>query len=123
MTLPAIERPDDLVVAVCDERVSVGQIVGRELVDAGIGDLFCIPGDFTMQLGREWLAVPGLSLRTMSHEYGVMLAALGNALAAKRPAAACFTYGVGLMNAANGIAATMCFRTTRSSIMARSCAS
>ncbi|HEF4729072.1 thiamine pyrophosphate-binding protein [Burkholderia multivorans] len=104
MSLPATERPGDDVVSAADERASVGRIVGRELVDAGIRDMFCIPGDFTMQLSREWLAVSGLSLRTLSHEYGVMLAAIGNALAAGRPAAACFTYGVGLMNAANGIA-------------------
>lgn len=104
LTLLSTERSGDGVVSVGDERLSVARIVGRELVDAGIRDLFCIPGDFTMQLCREWLAVPGLSLRTMSHEYGVMLAALGNALAARRPAATCFTYGVGLMNAANGIA-------------------
>ncbi|MGS0894733.1 thiamine pyrophosphate-binding protein [Burkholderia stagnalis] len=104
MSLPATERLDDGAAFIVDERASVGRIVGRELVDAGIRDLFCIPGDFTMQLSREWLAVPGLSLRTMSHEYGVMLAAIGNALAAGRPAAACFTYGVGLMNAVNGIA-------------------
>ncbi|WP_261527593.1 thiamine pyrophosphate-binding protein [Burkholderia multivorans] len=104
MSLPATERPGDDVVSAADEGASVGRIVGRELVDAGIRDMFCIPGDFTMQLSREWLAVSGLSLRTLSHEYGVMLAAIGNALAAGRPAAACFTYGVGLMNAANGIA-------------------
>ncbi|WP_081065870.1 thiamine pyrophosphate-dependent enzyme [Burkholderia diffusa] len=104
MSLPASEQPCDDEVSIVDERVSVGRIVGRELVDAGIRDMFCIPGDFTMQLSREWLAVSGLSLRTLSHEYGVMLAAIGNALAAGRPAAACFTYGVGLMNAANGIA-------------------
>ncbi|KVZ12095.1 thiamine pyrophosphate-dependent enzyme [Burkholderia stagnalis] len=104
MSRPATERPDDRAVSIVDERASVGRIVGRELVDAGIRDMFCIPGDFTMQLSREWLTVSGLSLRTLSHEYGVMLAAIGNALAAGRPAAACFTYGVGLMNAANGIA-------------------
>jgi indolepyruvate decarboxylase len=104
MTLPAVEGPSGGAMSVGDERTSVGRIVGRELVDAGIRDLFCIPGDFTMQLSREWLAVPGLTLRTLSHEYGVMLAAIGNALAVQRPAAACFTYGVGLMNAANGIA-------------------
>ena len=84
--------------------VSLGDLVGRVLVESGIVDLFCIPGDFTMQLSRELLTTPGLALRTMSHEYGTTLAALGYAVGKGVPGAVCFTYGVGVLNATNAIA-------------------
>ncbi len=86
------------------EEISLGQLVGRVLVESGIEDLFSIPGDFTMQLSRELLATPGLRTRTMSHEYGTTLAALGYAVAKGVPGAVCFTYGVGVLNATNAIA-------------------
>lgn len=86
------------------EEVSLGDLVGRVLVESGIDDLFCIPGDFTMQLSRELLTTPGLALRTMSHEYGTTLAALGYAVGKGVPGAVCFTYGVGVLNATNAIA-------------------
>ncbi len=86
------------------QEVSLGDLVGRVLVDSGIDELFCIPGDFTMQLTRELLTTPGLALRTMSHEYGTTLAALGYAVGKGVPGAVCFTYGVGVLNATNAIA-------------------
>lgn len=84
--------------------LSLGQMVGHALMEHGISDLFCIPGDFTMQLSRELLEVDGLTLRTMSHEYGTTLAALGYAVGKSVPGAVCFTYGVGALNATNAIA-------------------
>ncbi|GAA5787441.1 indolepyruvate/phenylpyruvate decarboxylase [Chitiniphilus shinanonensis] len=90
--------------AAISRETTLGRLVGAVLVEQGIADLFCIPGDFTMQLSRELTQVHGLTLRTMSHEYGTTLAALGYALGRRTPAAVCFTYGVGVLNAANGIA-------------------
>ncbi|WP_095149063.1 thiamine pyrophosphate-dependent enzyme [Pseudomonas sp. Irchel s3a18] len=84
--------------------MTLGQLVGHVLVESDISDLFCIPGDFTMQLSREMLGTPGLALRTMSHEYSTTLTALGYALGKEAPGAVCFTYGVGALNAINGIA-------------------
>lgn len=84
--------------------MTLGQLVGHVLVESQIHDLFCIPGDFTMQLSREMLGTPGLTLRTMSHEYSTTLTALGYALGGQAPGAVCFTYGVGALNAINGIA-------------------
>ncbi|WP_437747777.1 thiamine pyrophosphate-binding protein [Sorangium sp. So ce1504] len=86
------------------EEMTLGQLVGNVLLEHGIEDLFCIPGDFTMQLSREFDRTSGLRLRTMSHEYGTTLAALGYAVARRVPGALCFTYGVGVLNATNAIA-------------------
>lgn len=86
------------------QEMTLGQLVGRVLVEHGIADMFCIPGDFSMQLLRELRRTDGLKLRTMSHEYGTTLAALGYALGNRVPSAVCFTYGVGALNATNGIA-------------------
>ncbi|TJZ67438.1 thiamine pyrophosphate-dependent enzyme [Chitiniphilus eburneus] len=90
--------------AAASRDMTLGRLVGAVLVEQGIADLFCIPGDFTMQLSRELLQTDGLSLRTMSHEYGTTLAALGYAVGRRVPGAVCFTYGVGVLNATNGIA-------------------
>lgn len=85
--------------------MSLGQLLGTVLLESGIGDLFCIPGDFTMQLSRELAGTPSLTLRTMSHEYGATLSAFAYAIGkARTPGAVCFTYGVGVLNASNAIA-------------------
>lgn len=86
------------------QEITLGNMLGNILVERGITDLFCIPGDFTMQLSRELQNTHGLKLRTMTHEYSTTLAALGYALGKKIPSVVCFTYGVGVLNATNAIA-------------------
>lgn len=86
------------------QNMTLGKALGSILVESGIADLFCIPGDFVMQLSRELSQTSDLNLRTMSHEYGTTLTALGYALGKQGPSAVCFTYGVGILNATNAIA-------------------
>ncbi|MCW0213236.1 MAG: thiamine pyrophosphate-binding protein [Pseudonocardia sp.] len=83
---------------------TVGGYLAARLVQLGATDLFGLPGDFTLTLLDEMLAVDGLAWIGSTNELNAAYAADGFARVGRRPAALVTTYGVGELSALNGIA-------------------
>lgn len=83
----------------------IGHLVVRSLKEAGVREIFGIPGDFVLPLFKVIEDSAELPLFTLSHEPSVGFAADGAARCACRPSAAVVTYGAGALNMVNPIAA------------------
>lgn len=82
-----------------------------QLAEAGVQQVFGIPGDFILRLCEVIDEYPGIELLTMAHEPGVGFAACGAARAREDLAVACVTYGAGALNMVNPIAAAYAEKT------------
>jgi indolepyruvate decarboxylase len=85
--------------------MNIGQLLLVALKQAGVREIFGIPGDFVLPLFKVIEESAILPLFTLSHEPSVGFAADGAARATCRPSAAVVTYGAGALNMVNPIAA------------------
>jgi indolepyruvate decarboxylase len=92
-------------------RPTLGRFLLDQLVEAGVSDIFGIPGDFILRLCQVIDEDPRVAFRTLSHEPGVGFAANGAARAGQAPGVACVTYGAGALNMVNPIAAAYAEKT------------
>lgn len=81
-----------------------------QLREAGVRQIFGIPGDFIIRLCRVIEEYEGIDLLTLSHEPAVGFAASGAARGCGL-AVACATYGAGALNMVNPIAAAWAEKT------------
>ncbi|BDZ42294.1 hypothetical protein GCM10025865_15930 [Paraoerskovia sediminicola] len=87
-----------------DDRLTVGQYLGRRLAQLGIGHVFGLPGDFNLALLDEMLSVEDLAWIGTTNELNGAYAADGYARVRRGTAALVTTYGVGELSAINGTA-------------------
>ena len=87
-----------------DETISVGHYIAARLVQCGGSHAFGIPGDFTLSLLDEMLAVDELTWIGSSNELNAAYAADGFSRVGRTIASVVTTYGVGELSAINGIA-------------------
>lgn len=92
------------------ESPTLARFLLDQLYEAGVEDVFGIPGDFILRLCQVVEEDPRIRLRTLSHEPGVGFAASG---AARHVGlgVACVTYGAGALNMVNPIAAAWAEKT------------
>lgn len=83
--------------------ITLAEYLGRRLLQAGVGHLFGVPGDFNLTLLDQLATVPGLRWVGSPNELGAGYAA--DAYARSRGLSAIFTtYGVGELSCINAIA-------------------
>lgn len=90
---------------------TLGRFLIDQLVEAGVEDIFGIPGDFILRLCQVLDEDPRVAFRTLSHEPGVGFAASGAARGGDALGVACVTYGAGALNMVNPIAAAYAEKT------------
>lgn len=90
---------------------TLARFVLDQLAEAGVRQVFGIPGDFILRLCQVIEEYPGVDLLTMSHEPGVGFAASGAARGREGLAVACVTYGAGALNMVNPVAAAYAEKT------------
>ena len=81
-----------------------GHALAKQLADEGVTDMFGLPGDQIMHALDGIFDEPRLHWITTRHEQGTTYMADGYARAAGRPGVACVVPGVGVYNAASGLA-------------------
>jgi pyruvate decarboxylase len=86
-----------------EKQVTVGTYLGMRLVQAGLRDFFTVPGDFTLVLLDQLLAVPGLRMISCCNELNAGYAADGYARTSGFSAAV-VTYTVGGLSLINAVA-------------------
>lgn len=82
-----------------------------QLAEAGVQQIFGIPGDFILRLCEVIDEYAGIDFLTMAHEPGVGFAACGAARGREDLAVACVTYGAGALNMVNPVAAAYAEKT------------
>lgn len=85
--------------------MNVGEMVLHAARDAGVAEVFGIPGDFVLPLFKVIEQSAILPLYTLSHEPAVGFAADGAARWRCGPSLAVVTYGAGALNMVNPVAA------------------
>lgn len=90
---------------------TLARFILDQLAEAGVEQIFAIPGDFILRLCEVIEDYPAIDLRTMSHEPGVGFAASGAARGREGVAVACVTYGAGALNMVNPVAAAYAEKT------------
>lgn len=90
---------------------TLSRFILDQLAEAGVGEVFGIPGDFILRLCEVIDDYDGIDLLTMSHEPGVGFAASGAARGREGIGVACVTYGAGALNMVNPIAAAYAEKT------------
>lgn len=90
---------------------TLSRFILDQLAEAGVRQIFGIPGDFILRLCQVIDEDPGIDLLTMVHEPGVGFAASGAARGREGIAVACVTYGAGALNMVNPIAAAYAEKT------------
>ncbi len=85
--------------------MNLGELLLTKLEDAGVQDIFGIPGDFVLPFFKVIEETGRIPLYTLSHEPSVGFAADGAARWHGFPSAAVVTYGAGALNMVNPVAA------------------
>ena len=83
---------------------TVGQYLGKRLVDVGIEHYFAVPGDYNLILLDELLKVDGLEMIGCCNELNAGYAADGYARHRNGPSALVVTFSVGGLSAVNAVA-------------------
>jgi TPP-dependent 2-oxoacid decarboxylase len=83
---------------------TVGSYLATRLVQLGVTHLFGLPGDYTLTLLDELLAVEGIAWSGSTNELNAAYTADGYARVGRRPGALVTAHGVGELSAINGIA-------------------
>jgi indolepyruvate decarboxylase len=91
--------------------LTLGRFLLDQLYEAGVDNVFAIPGDFILRLCQVIDEDPRIALRTLSHEPGVGFAASGAARGHAALGVACVTYGAGALNMVNPVAAAYAEKT------------
>ncbi|HSL82655.1 MAG TPA: thiamine pyrophosphate-binding protein, partial [Thermoanaerobaculia bacterium] len=90
---------------------TLARFILDQLAEAGVRQVFGIPGDFILRLCQVIEEYPGIDFLPMSHEPGVGFAASGAARGREGLAVACATYGAGALNMVNPVAAAYAEKT------------
>jgi len=90
---------------------TLSRFILDQLAEAGVAEVFGIPGDFILRLCQVIDDYDGIDLLTMSHEPSVGFAASGAARGREGIGVACVTYGAGALNMVNPIAAAYAEKT------------
>ena len=83
---------------------TVGEYLGKRLVDVGIEHYFSVPGDYNLILLDELLKVDGLEMIGCCNELNAGYAADGYARERSGPSALVVTFSVGALSAVNAVA-------------------
>src|SRR3979411_1787534 len=86
------------------ERMTGGQALAHQLAREGVEHVFGLPGDQTMHALDGIYDTPGIRFVTTRHEQGTTYMADGYARAGGTPGVAFGVPGVGVYNAASGLA-------------------
>ncbi|KAJ0978307.1 hypothetical protein J5N97_013781 [Dioscorea zingiberensis] len=90
-------------VSIASPEATLGRHLARRLVQAGVGDVFAVPGDFNLTLLDHLIAEPGLKLIGCCNELNAGYAADG--YARRRGVGACaVTFTVGGLSVINAVA-------------------
>jgi indolepyruvate decarboxylase len=91
--------------------LTVGEFLLEKLKRLHISRVYGIPGDFVIKFFKLLEDDADLELCTFSHEQAVGFAAVADARASRKPAAAVVTYGPGILNTFNAVACAYAERT------------
>jgi indolepyruvate decarboxylase len=83
---------------------SLGKYLSDVLFDAGVRQIFAVPGDFITRFCDSVASYGKLTLVTLSHEPATAFAAIGAAIGTANIAVVVTTYGAGALNIVNAIA-------------------